>query len=103
MRLQEDIHKWAKGKGWWDKERSIPELLCLIHSEISEALEEYRNSKMNVYFKDKKPEGFPIELADTVIRILDLAEFLEIDIMEMIKIKMKYNETRLHRHGGKKC
>lgn len=38
-------HNMAKEKGWYNKgERNIPELLCLIHSEISEALEEYRNT-----------------------------------------------------------
>ena len=32
-------HDIAKSKGWWDEERSIPELIALMHSELSEALE----------------------------------------------------------------
>ena len=39
----EEVHNTAIDKGWWDFERPVPELLCLLHSEISEALESYRN------------------------------------------------------------
>lgn len=46
-----------------------------------------------------KPEGFPIELADAVIRIMDLAERLGIDLAEMINLKMAYNSTREYMHG----
>ena len=40
-----EVHELAIEKGWYDNTtiRSIPELLCLIHAEISEALEGYRN------------------------------------------------------------
>jgi len=48
-----------------------------------------------------KPVGFPTELADVIIRTLDLASGLGIDIEEAIRIKMDYNATRPHRHGGK--
>jgi NTP pyrophosphatase (non-canonical NTP hydrolase) len=49
-----------------------------------------------------KPEGFGIELADAIIRIMDLAEWLDIDLAEMIGIKAEYNKSRPMRHGGKK-
>lgn len=94
----EEVHKYAKEKGWWDNERPIPELLCLIHSEISEALEAYRN---NIPAGESGCLGE--ELADAVIRIWDMAEALEINIVEEVNKKHKYNMTRPYRHGNKKC
>lgn len=103
-KLQKQIHETAKAKGWWESERNIGEMLCLIHSEISEALEDWRSGDPldGVYLEDGvKPCGFPTELADAVIRILDMAEYLGIDLENVIKMKMAYNESRPYRHGGK--
>lgn len=101
--IQEAIHKTAKEKGWWDESREIPEMIALIHSEVSEALEEYRlHDIRSIYYNKDKPEGFSIELADIIIRILDMAAGLGIALEKAIKLKMLYNETRPYRHGGKK-
>ena len=97
----------AKLKGWHEQERSIGDLICLMHSELSEALEEYRNGNLpsEVYFnesKPDKPEGIPVELADCVIRIFDFCGLYGIDLESVLNQKMEYNSTRSHRHGGKK-
>ena len=76
-----------------------------MHSEVSEALEEYRShgeQKQYIRESDGKPEGFIFELADTVIRIADLCGELELDLEEALRTKMKFNQTRPYRHGNKK-
>lgn len=93
-----EIHELAKAKGWWNRKRAVPELLCLIHSEISEALEAYRN-KMEEGAKGCLSE----ELADAVIRIFDMAEALDIDIVGAVNKKHAVNKNRPFRHGGKRC
>lgn len=69
--LIKEIHENAVAHGWWEGERKIDEIYALIHSELSEALEEYRSGKEMIYYVDGKPEGIAVELADAVIRILD--------------------------------
>jgi NTP pyrophosphatase (non-canonical NTP hydrolase) len=112
--LCKEAHKLARSKGWYDTkdgERNVGELIALIHSELSEALEEFRepSTRLNsIYYiidndipQNKKPEGYAIEIADAIIRIADLCGYLGIDLEEAIKIKMFYNKKRTHRHGGK--
>ena len=92
------IHDLAISKGWYIGPRGIPELLCLLHSEVSEALEVYRN-KTN----DNLPPAFAEELADVFIRLADMAEYLKINLEEAIIAKNEYNKTRPFRHGNKQC
>jgi NTP pyrophosphatase (non-canonical NTP hydrolase) len=115
-------HKISKEKGWYNKgDRNIGELIALIHSELSEALEEARESAdvlelSHIFYSSKnnpkarigkadiehnKPEGFAVEIADAVIRIADLCGYLGIDLEKSIKTKIAYNKTRKNRHGGK--
>ena len=51
--------------------------------------------------KDDKPEGFAVEIGDAVIRLLDLAGAMRIDLPKFIEIKHEYNKTREFRHGNK--
>ncbi|MEV2911712.1 hypothetical protein ABNF65_24645, partial [Paenibacillus larvae] len=76
-------HKNAKEKGWWDGRRSFGDLIALMHSELSEALEEHRDGRhyTEIYYEGNgKPCGIPIELADTVIRIFDACGYYGIDL-----------------------
>ena len=104
-----DVHTTATEKGWWEENdpRSFGDLTTLIHSEISEAFEEYRNNRgvNEIYYnanKPDKPEGVPVELADVVIRVMDLCGHYGIDLEAAIALKAAYNKTRPYKHGGKK-
>ena len=99
----------AKSKGWWDDpDRNIGEILALIHSEVSEALEVYRlkgkdSLKENWLDEKGKPEGFTVELADVIIRIADLCGEFGLDLESALTTKLSYNQTRPYRHGNKKA
>jgi len=94
--LSEDIHiqnhKWWHDKDGKDLERNKGELLCLIHSEISEAMEGERKNLMD----DKLPHRkmAEVELADALIRILDYAAGFGYDIGGAVAEKLEYNATR---------
>ena len=107
--LIQESHQTAKSKGWWDDpDRDVGELLALIHSEVSEALEVYRvkgkDSIGENWLDEKgKPEGFTVELADVIIRIADLCGEFELDLEKSLTTKLSYNQTRPYRHGDKKA
>ena len=84
--------KDAKGRSIKDVNYTIVKL-ALIHTEVSEAIEAVR-------IEDEY--NFVDELADIVIRTLDLADILEIDIEQAILNKLEVVANREYRHGGKK-
>ena len=75
--------------------------LALIDSESAEALDELRKGHAadERYYVDGKPEGVPSEIADIVIRALHFAEEAGFDLWEVIDEKLRYNDTRAHKHG----
>lgn len=100
--LAREINNNAHIHGWWDRPREFGTVIALCHSELSEALEEYRNNRGMYYIGENgKPEGQAVEVIDCVIRIFDWLAEVGVDIDRIIREKMRYNETRPYRHGGK--
>lgn len=94
----------AERKGWHGPADTAPAKLLMIHAEVSEAAEELRaghDPRKNYLDAAGKPCGFGSELADIVIRVADLAVTLGVDLEVEVGLKMAFNETRPHRHGGK--
>jgi NTP pyrophosphatase (non-canonical NTP hydrolase) len=94
--------------GWFDDDRTFGEMIALLHSEVSEALEEYRDhgladvtSTLLVEGQVAKPLGVGSELADVLVRLLDTCERTGIDLEYEFERKLAYNATRGYKHGGK--
>lgn len=95
-----DIHQGNVEAGWWSDirtgeriERNMGELLCLVHSEISEAMEGHRKNLMDDHLPDRKM--IEVELADACIRIFDIAGAHGYDLGGAIAAKRAYNAVRL--------
>jgi NTP pyrophosphatase (non-canonical NTP hydrolase) len=107
---QQAVWKVSEDHGWHEdgETSNVAVKLALIHEEVSEALAEYRDTKegevlRDVYFDDNgKPCGFGIELADVIIRVLDLAEMLSMDMDHLILVKHMYNDSRPYKHGDRR-
>ena len=98
--LGKEILKINKANGWnvmtpelWDDENKVPAVIALIHSEASEALEAFRKGDV---------DNFAEELADVLIRVLDCAAGLDIDMDVEVRYKMEKNRKRGYWHGGKR-
>ena len=97
--LSNYCHGIAKETGWWNDvntgepiERNKGELICLMHSELSEAMEGVRMGTMDHHLPDRKAEE--VELADALIRILDYAGAYNLDIGGALVEKLVYNIHR---------
>lgn len=122
-KLQRKAHDNSKSKGFWDgsENQNIPTKLMLIVSETAEWLEAFRTdpkAQCGKTFADPVTgETRPLcvidsaaarpvtkeeeEAADIFIRLLDLCEWLKIDLARVTLAKMEYNASRPHKHGGK--
>lgn len=107
--IVQKAHDNAVKHGFWDPPLPFGTAIALIHSELSEALEEERAGRPLVWYhyghedacqyRNQKPEGVAVELADAVIRIADLCGHLGIDLDAVIAEKMAYNAGRPYKHG----
>lgn len=93
------VHETANNAGWYKDpktgkpiQRNVGEVIALMHSELSEALEAYRKDLMD----DKLPNrsGLEVELADCCIRIFDTARAMKLDLAGAIIEKNRFNRTR---------
>lgn len=85
-------HGLAKDAGWHNKEREVGTLLCLVHSEISEAMEGVRKNLMDDKLTHR--DMFTVELADAVIRIFDMAGKYGLDLGGALVEKLEFNVSR---------
>lgn len=100
--LAYDIHEYNCQAGWWTPEDYAAEgkekatiassKLCLAHSELSEALEGIRKNSMDDHLKHRRM--VEVELADAIIRILDLGAFLKLNVGAALYEKLEYNTKR---------
>lgn len=117
--IQSDVHNIAQEKGWWEDRDNLEKaanavsaklgryaritnnaaMIALMHSELSEGLEGERKDLES----DHIP-GFSMleeELADVVIRAMDMAQGRNLDLAAAIIAKAEFNSGREHKHGGK--
>lgn len=117
--MSAEIHGAQVQKGFWEQERSFGELLMLVTSELSEALEANRKANKFTEFRKKMfaetdisgdqdfKSAFELlikdteedEIADAIIRLMDLAGNRGYDLDFHIKQKLRYNSLRPHKHG----
>ena len=97
-RLIREAGETARSKGFHHgrlhDDAEVPRLLCLIHSEISEAMEAHRN--------DEGLERIAEEMADVMIRVADFAYWLNLPLAQAIDEKLEKNRNREYKHGGKR-
>lgn len=120
--IAKEIHQNNVEKGFWDDKetKNVGEVLMLCVSELSEALEAHRNGKranleafnrdivfaslddeqaMVESFKKNVKDSFEDEIADTMIRLMDISQGFDFDLEKHIQLKLAYNKTRPYKHN----
>lgn len=107
----DEVYTVNKDNGWFEEDRTVGDDIALLHSEVSEMLEAYREGGLGdltvaevdgILVMNPKPEGFGSEAADVLIRLLDTCRRRGVDLGFEFGRKLAFNRTRGHRHGGKR-
>lgn len=105
---QAEIREINEANGWFDDERSFGDDIALLHTEVSEMYEAYRDHLFadateahDSEYGLPKPEGVGSEAADVLVRLLDSCERHGINLRYELERKLAYNRTRGYKHGGK--
>ena len=94
-------HELAARSGWWKEYDEMPEQyrkhfigakMALVHSEVSETVEGQRKGLMDSHLPHRSAEE--VEMADTIIRLLDIAGKHKLDVFGAIIEKLAYNQQR---------
>ena len=99
--LAANIRTISRGNGWtvleaeeeWSYRHKVPDILCLIHGDVHEALQA---------FQDDEQAQFLDDMADIVIRVLGCVGGLTDDFDSIVAAKLEANRQRGYRHGGKR-
>lgn len=102
--IESVAHYIALNHGWWEEERPFSEQIALMHSELSEALEWWREEGFNAESDHiEGMRGITEEFADVIIRVMDTCNHYNLNLGSAVVAKMKYNASRPYRHGNKRA
>jgi hypothetical protein len=99
--LAQQCYDIACSKGFHDDPRSFGDDIALILTECGEAYEAYRDDDVPLRMEGRKPVGQAVEIIDAIIRSLETLKhrFPDLNVDEVMRLKMAYNRTRPHKHG----